>query len=174
MAKKPPTPRKRVLIALKSLKRAFDREAIQSLDEAVKGVPEGQLTLGEEERLTRLVCNVEADDYRPSPTLFRELGELIDDFGGNVRDEAGPKKRYPPLKMPDVLILEALEAAYSSTLTQEAVEGAIPLKVRPGLRTIQNRLKYLRSKKLVHRPLGPKGGEAISDFGREVLGSRQA
>jgi hypothetical protein len=80
-----------------------------------------------------------------------------------------PRKKYPVLKPADVPILEALRNAYPSTLTQEAIEAAIPASTRPGLRTIQRRLSYLRKVKLVCRPLGDKGGNAISDVGRDAL-----
>ncbi len=138
---------------------------VSRLRHAQVDVPDGLQTAIDVLRQQRATCGTYGEGWAVES---RKALDLLAPF----RPKKSPRKKYPPLKAVDVLILEALDKA-PSTMTQEAIEGAIPVNKGPGGRTIQRRLAYLRGKKLVSRPLGDKGGEAISDFGRDALQSHR-
>jgi predicted transcriptional regulator len=77
----------------------------------------------------------------------------------------GRKKPAIPVTQEGRTILEAMANEGSMTLTQEDLADAAKLS----LGTIKKELKYLRAKKLVAQPLGPKKGFTLTDKGRLLI-----
>jgi hypothetical protein len=70
----------------------------------------------------------------------------------------------------DWTILEVLDQCPSETMHQVEIETGANLSRK----TVSMRLRYLRRLRLVHRPQGKRGGEVITDRGREALRSRRS
>ena len=68
----------------------------------------------------------------------------------------------------DVAILRVL-AETGTTMSREAIEGALPMEAPLEVKAIGRRLKVLEEGALVHRPHGQRGGRAITEKGRELL-----
>ncbi|MGD0901234.1 MAG: helix-turn-helix domain-containing protein [Thermoguttaceae bacterium] len=97
------------------------------------------------------------------PARETALG-LIDRLVGELGGKATPPVDVA-LTQEDKTILETL-ADEGMTLTQEDLANVTRLSER----TVREHLKYLRKKKLVNRPRGPKKGEGITALGLSVIG----
>jgi hypothetical protein len=89
-----------------------------------------------------------------------------------AREAAARKRRERPgiaLTAKDEAILRALAKDAPTTMTQEDLADVTRLSVR----TVRARLKFMRGKKFVCRPLGSKKGETITDLGRQLIAARE-
>ena len=96
------------------------------------------------------------------PAILREIGVLIEDFGGG-------KRRRPAIVMrtEDELLLATLADAYPAAVNQPDLEK---LTGKPR-QLIGERLKWLESKRLVKRPEGTqRKGRAITPAGLSAIG----
>ncbi len=98
------------------------------------------------------------------PAILREIGVLIEDFGGAKR-----RQRAIAITAEDELILTALADAYSAAVNQPDLERLTGLSHQK----ISKRIRWLESKRIgyVKRPEGTKRkGHAITPAGLSAIG----
>jgi hypothetical protein len=108
-------------------------------------------------------------DFTPPGMLeeLREFKAMLEAAWKHVR--ALQRKRAKPQTISlipnDEAILRALAKDAPTTMTQEALADVTHLSVR----TVRNRLRFLRKKKLIRRPHGSKKGETITAAGLRLI-----
>jgi hypothetical protein len=107
---------------------------------------------------------------QPYPVVIMNTFEQPVPVRGIPRQRRGESGRHLVLHANDWTILEVLAQCHSETMHQVEIETGANLSRK----TVSKRLRYLRRLQLVHRPQGERGGESVTDAGREALESRHS